>query len=442
MEPINYSLDVQTPFQSALQGYQAGAAIRNDQLLQQQQMAAQAQQKQQQEVLKKLISNPNPTADDYAAATLLVPGMKEQFKQSWDMRSSVQQQNDLQHVGQVYSAIVTGQPQVASDLLKRRAEAMRNSNDEAGAKNAEAMAGTIDAHPQFARSLIGMKLASLPGGDKVISNVAALNTDQRAAEQAPADLAKKQADAAKAGIDAKYAEQGVVLDLQKKGWDIRHIQEDIGFKKEANRIALMNAAAAREGNALKREELGIKIQEARTALDDKIRAKVADTESAATAIDNTLNTIERLKRNPALNDVLGSLEGSEYYPTQLAQGAAKVMNLTNPLYTPTSADDRSDAKALIESLGSQIFLSQIPAMKGSGSLSNAEGDKLQAALQNLKRTQSETQFRANLDEAARLLKKGRETLSKRSGVPLSAPDTPAAPGSRPPLSSFFKPQGG
>jgi hypothetical protein len=47
-----------------------------------------------------------------------------------------------------------------------------------------------------------------------------------------------------------------------------------------------------------------------------------------------------------------------------------------------------------------------------------------------------TEIRANLDEASRLLKKGRETLSKRTGVPLGSPDTPAAPGSRPPLSSF------
>lgn len=421
MTPFNYSLDVQTPFQAALQGYQAGAAIRNDQAQQQQQQAALAQQQQQQEVLKKLIANPSPTADDYAAATLLVPGMKEQFKQSWDMRSSAQQQNDLQHVGQVYSAIVSGQPQIASDLLKRRADAMRNSGDDAGAKNAEAMAGVISEHPQFARSLIGMQLSAMPGGDKVIGNVAALNTDQRAQDQAPADLAKKQADAAKAGIDAKYAEQGAVLDLQKKGWDIRAIQEDIGFKKEANRIAAMNAAAAREGNALKREELGIKIQEARSALDDKIRAKVADTESAATSIDNSLNTIERIKTNKSLDSVLGSIQGR--------LGA----------YLD---DDASDAIALIDTLGSQAFLSQAANLKGMGALSNAEGEKLQAALTNLSRTQSEKQFRANLDEAARLLKKGRETLSKRTGVPLSVPDTPAAPGSRPPLSSFSKPGGG
>lgn len=40
------------------------------------------------------------------------------------------------------------------------------------------------------------------------------------------------------------------------------------------------------------------------------------------------------------------------------------------------------------------------------------------------------------------MKKARENISKRSGVPLAKPDTPAAPGARPPLSSFNQSAGG
>lgn len=428
MGPIDYTIDVASPFQSVLQGYQAGSAVRNDQAQLQQQQAALEQQKQQKDVLQRLISNPNPTAADYANATLLVPGMKEQFKQAWDLRNSEQQSSDLQHVGQIYSAVVSGNPQVASRLLRDRAEAMRNSNDEAGAKSAEAMAGVIDEHPQFARSLIGMQLSAMPGGDKLIGNVAALNTDQRAQDQAPASLAKAEGEAAKAGADAitaqvaaRYADQSAMMDLQKKGWDIKKVAADIDIAKEANRIAAMNAATSREGNALKREELRLKVQEARTALDEKIRAKVADAEASATSIDNSLNTIERIKGNKSLDSVLGSIEGR---------------------LPAVMGDDAADAIALIDTLGSQAFLSQAANLKGMGALSNAEGEKLQSALANLSRTQSEKQFRANLDEASRLLQKGRETLSKRSGVPLGKPDTPAAPGSRPPLSSFGSATGG
>ena len=188
----------------------------------------------------------------------------------------------------------------------------------------------------------------------------------------------------------------------------------------------MNAALGREGNDLKRQELQLKIQEARGKLDEKVRDRVAAAESGASAIDNMLNTVERIKTNKSLDSVVGSLEGKAFYPNTVA-------GTLNPF---GNGDERADAIALIETLGSQAFLAQIPNIKGMGALSNAEGDKLQSALQNLSRAQSEGQFRANLDEAARLLKKGRESLSRSTGVPLGKPDTPAAPGSRPPLSTF------
>ena len=44
----------------------------------------------------------------------------------------------------------------------------------------------------------------------------------------------------------------------------------------------------------------------------------------------------------------------------------------------------------------------------------------------------------DLEHVLWLLKKGRENLAKSSGVPLGKPDTPAAPGARPPIDSFFK----
>ncbi|MFW1812974.1 hypothetical protein ACG9HX_16980, partial [Acinetobacter ursingii] len=85
-----------------------------------------------------------------------------------------------------------------------------------------------------------------------------------------------------------------------------------------------------------------------------------------------------------MRDVIGSIEGADYYPTQ----AAAALNTFNPV-GGSSGDDRADSIALIETLGSQAFLSQSPAIKGLGQLSNVEGDKLQAAFQNLGRKQSE-----------------------------------------------------
>lgn len=433
--PIDYSVEMQNPFQAALQGYQAGAAIRSDQQQQQQQQAALQVQQQRQQLLAGLASKPNATADDYVSVMTQLPEVAEQLQKAWTVRNAAQQQAHASDLLQWGAAIKSGQPQIAADQMVQRAEAMERTagggqvsvpTEESQALRANAK--VLLENPQFALGKIQAMLAVNPNGKQAADALASFGSEQRAQELQPAAVTKAGADAStaqstakKTAIEAKYAEQGALLDLEKKGWDIRHIQADIDIRKDANRIAAMNAAAAREGNALKREELGLKIQEARSALDDKIRSKVAETEGAAASIDNALNTIQRIKTNKSLDSVLGSFEGR---------------------MPAVFSDDASDAIALIETLGSQTFLSMIPAMKGTGSLTEREGDKLQSALTNLSRTQSETQFRANLDEASRLLKKGRETISKRTGVPLGAPDTPAEPGSRPPLSSFVRRSGG
>lgn len=239
MGPIDYSSQVQNPFQSVLAGYQGGAAIRNDVQQQEQyraaQQAAMAQRQQQAEVLNSLISNKNATASDYANASLLVPGLKDQLKQSWEMKSSDQQQSQLRDVGQVYAAVSSGRPDLAAQKLTERAtalEAAGGSKQEVQALKAQAEA--ITAHPEFARATVGMMLASLPGGDKLIAGASGLGAEQRAAEKAPADLAKARADAvtAQAGAGIKTFEATVApakfqMDQQKQAADIENISSTI-----------------------------------------------------------------------------------------------------------------------------------------------------------------------------------------------------------------------
>lgn len=409
--PYDYTIQAASPFQSLMQGVQAGAGLRQMQDARQQEEA----QRQAQAQMNADLSEASQDISKLPGVMVRYPQLAEKLKHGWDTMSAQQQQATLQHGGEVLSALSIGRGDVAAQALRDRATALRNSGDEQGAKLHEAMAEAAEKTPDMLKQATALRLAAVPGGDKVIEGIAKLGAESRAQELQPAAVKTAEAKATSAAVDAKYAEQGAMLDLQKKGWDIQAIQEDIGIKKEANRIAAMNAATSRANSDTQRQELALKVQDARMKLDEKIREKAAEAETGAASIDNMLNTIERIKANPRLDDVVGAWEG-------------RVPSLGN--------DQSADAIALIETLGSQAFLSQIPAMKGQGALSNAEGEKLQSALTNLSRAQSEEQFRKNLDEAARLLKKGRETLSKRTGIPLGKPDTPAAPGSRPPLSSF------
>lgn len=440
MNPIDYSgafNDGPSPQASLMQGYKDGVGMQAMQQEQQQKQAALARQQQMNADLQAL--SQNPTSQAIGQMSIKYPQLSEQFKRSYDMLEPAQKQAKLDHATQVYAALNADQPEIAQKLLKEQATALRNSGDERGAGATDAMAEIIKINPGFAKTSAGLLVSSIAGPEKFASTFAALGGEQRAAEQAPGQLMKTNADgeaavadAATKKVGAKYAEQGALLELEKKGWDITKIKADIQIAKESNRIAAMNAAASREGNTLKREELQLKIDDARTARDDKVREKVSKAESAVTSMDNMLNTIQRVLKSPGLNDVLGSLEGSSAYPNQ----AMAMVTGLSPVNS--SGDDRADAIALIDTLGSQAFLSQVPTVQGMGSLSNAEGEKLQSALQNLSRKQSETQFRASLNEAARLVTKGRENVSKKFGAPASTPDTPAVRTTRPPLSSFSR----
>lgn len=422
--PIDYSgaFSTTSPAEEFAKSFSAFNGVRQANFKAQQEQLALEQQMALRKDLAAASANPTPQA--LAQLSVKYPQLSEQFKRSYDMLSSEQQQAKVSAAIPIYAAIQSGANDVASAKLRETATAMENSGQKQEAAQTRAMADLIDQHPEQAKTTMGLLLSSVMGPDKFADTFGKLGQESRSAEKAPAELAKANADATTAQADAvikteqaKVAPQTALLDLQKKGWDIEAIKNDIDYKKTANRIASMNAATARQGNDLKRQELQLKVQQEQQKLDQHVRDTVAGAESAAANIDNSLNTIERIKKNPALNSVLGSIQGR----------------------MPALLDDQAnDAIALIDTLGSQAFLSQIPAMKGQGALSNAEGEKLQAALTNLSRVQSEGQFRSNLDEAARLMKKARENLTRKTGVPLPAPDTPAAPGSRPPLSSFQK----
>ena len=186
----------------------------------------------------------------------------------------------------------------------------------------------------------------------------------------------------------------------------------------------MNAAANREANAIKRQELRLKVDEAIAKRDETARGKIAEVESANSNIDNMLNTIDRVMSNPSLKDVVGSFEGR-------MPAAASMLD-----------DQESDAIALLDTLGSQAFLAQIPNIKGMGALSNAEGEKLQSALQNLSRAQSEKQLTSSLKEAQRLMIKARKNVADRYGVKQSVPDTPAVTPSSSEVDALLKKYGG
>lgn len=424
-QPSSYIMDVRNPFEQSLAGVQqalqiSGAMRERDfmdqrsKLLQAQEAAAGAEANTKQAELARqqafqadvgaIAANPTPSA--LASLMVKYPDVAEKLKTSYNALNEEQRNAKVGQASQVYAALRAGKPDIAQNLLSTQIDALRNSGMEQDAKNLQTLSDLIKVSPETATTSTGLFLASAMGADKFTENFSKLENERRAQAKEGAELSEAQAKAQKAATEAKFAESNAIMDITKKGWDITKLQEDIAIAKENARIAAAQVALSREGNALKRQELGLKVDEMKQKREETVRTKVADLESARSSIDNLLNTADRVLATPY----------------KIINGA------TGPINTriPTTSQDTADFEELVATLGSQAFLAQVPTMKGLGALSDAEGKKLQSALQSLSLRQSPDRLIANIREAQRIMLKARKSLADRYGLPDNVPDTPAA----------------
>lgn len=190
MSPIDYTINVKNPFESAVQGLKTGLGIRQAE-------QQQAQQQKQHKVIQSLLSKPNASAAEWSNAMLLVPQLKDQFKQAWEVRSQAQQQAALNDLSRWGAAVNNGQSQLAVDEITARADALEAS---AGGPTQESQAlrtnaQIIQQNPNFARFMMNASLAAHPEGGKVIESLNKIGQEQRAQEIAPVEKQIKNADA-------------------------------------------------------------------------------------------------------------------------------------------------------------------------------------------------------------------------------------------------------
>lgn len=391
--------------QTILGGLKAGSAIR--QTIDQNQAREQAKQLQQSYMTDMQAYMQKPTAQAAARLALKYPQQAESINGAFKTLDGERQKAELQFGNQVYGALTGGRSDIAQQLLERRVEALKNSGQDY--QDEQVYLDQLKADPQkggqAVMAMLGYGMAALD--PKFAETHAKFGGERRADELQPSAVAKAGADAQTAIVGAKFAESKAVADLKLSEAQVTKMAADTEIARMNARIAAMNAATSRESNDLKRQELQLKLDEAVRERDDKLRAKVADVSSARSTIDNFLSTADKiLKTNPKIIDSATGTISSRM---------------------PTLDADVADLESLVETLSSQAFLSQIPALKGTGNLSNAEGDKLQASLANLNLRQSRTQLIANIKEAQRLMLKARTNLANRYGVPDTIPDRPTLP---------------
>jgi len=268
-----------------------------------------------------------------------------------------------------------------------------------GAKERALTAASVGGEARAAEKAPSELIKARAEADKAVADAkTAQATAKNADEKAAADAKRATADAEKSRIEAQFKEQEIKLGFRKT-------EQDIIIAKENARIAALQAAQAKETNTLKRLELQQKIDEAKEKRAATEREQKATFTSQVADIDNFLNTAERIMQTP--KNIIESATGP----------------IASRL--PTTSADVSDFESLVETLGSQVFIAQIPKIKGTGALSEKEGDKLQASVQNLSLKQSPARLIENVKEAVRLMEIARINLGARAGIPAMPLDVPA-----------------
>jgi hypothetical protein len=215
MQPINYGVQIADPTQAFLGAFQTGASIQEARLRQEQQQQQMANQKLIQEGLAKL-RQPGATTEDVSNLAMILPkDQSETIIKAWALKTDAQKQNSLNQAGKVVSAFFAGENEIAKQLINDQAVAMRNSGNEEGAKFLETWRGVTEVNPTASQNFFTAELLRLPGGEKIVENIIKLNVERRAEAQGKPTLAKLEAEAIKAGVEADFARPTAEAQLAK-----------------------------------------------------------------------------------------------------------------------------------------------------------------------------------------------------------------------------------
>lgn len=207
MQPIDYSLEVQSPFDQALKGFQTGLGLQDLQAKREAERQAQLQQQQMQADLM------SASKDMTQIPGLMVryPQLAEKLKHGWDAMNADQQKNLLSTGSEVLSALHVGRSDIAISRLKEQAQARRNAGDEQGAKLADDMATWAERDPDSLKTATALRLSALPGGEKMVSAITALGKEGRDIAAEPDARRRAAAEADKARADATTAQAGAAV---------------------------------------------------------------------------------------------------------------------------------------------------------------------------------------------------------------------------------------
>lgn len=288
MGPINYAMQVQSPFEGQLAGIKLGAtladmesALAKQALERQQAQQAMARQQAFGDAVASYFAKPDRTFQDLAPA-LAMAGSKEQLealKAVGEGMSKEQQQVQQRSAAQLLVALETN-PEVAKAMLQQRVDATADPMEKS---HYASMLKLAETDPKLAAQ--GIELAGgAQFGKDWIDNISKVRQGRREEELAPSKLAFEKEKAAQASLDtvlkgfdvqtktleAKYAPGKLDDEVQKRAADLNLTKAQTA---QARAAAASSEAAAAERRSM---SAGLLPPDKRMAEEAKLRKEYID----------------------------------------------------------------------------------------------------------------------------------------------------------------------
>jgi hypothetical protein len=412
----------QNPLQMAMQGFSDAGAIQQAQ--QQQQIGAQtlelnqmkvaeykkAQAKQQE--FQSALANlgDKPSLQDYENIMARFPQLGSAVKEPYDRLNTRQQQSAFTSAVQVMAALKGGKNDEAKSLLERQAVAAENSGNDAAAAGARVMMQQIDMEPSAALNAAALNVAAVAGPERFATIYESISKVGRENELQPMLLDKATSEAATAAVNARFAESLAAAEASSKGFDISSLIIDPAIAKQNKRIANLINARDKATSDLSIEKLESDLNNAQIARDDATFEKASEIETAQLNVDTMMLTIADLE---TLGEQKITTLGIPFQ--NVREAATGTLEGSDAWYNATWNQPVADYQETINTLKSQVFLTQIPKMKGLGALTGPEGARLETALKSLSLRQSSERLKENLATIKELTIKAQEFLVNKYG---------------------------
>jgi hypothetical protein len=406
-QPFNYSIGNQPSFaenlsyMQALQGQKAQQAAQIE--ANRKAKIANDQTQRQVDALDAFSKIETPALADWQNLGVQLGGDKvEQLGKAFQQRTDAQNANSIKFGGQFMSAL-QGSPQYAVQMLDTRIDALSETDPQTAGfyRNlrsvlADEQGNVSKEGAEQVRIMAGTMLASVPGSENMFN---ALNTREdvlkkrlmtpEEVQKAKNDAAKAKADATVAANTANYAELTSVANLAEKGLDVSAQLDDPTMQEAVRKLATLKRREAEAKSSLELRDLQLKVYTQEKSINDLAAERANEINTLGSKISTTIDQVNKIKTLGAVGDTFGTV----------------LQQATGPIGSRliTLDEDVSNFEEALEVLNSQVFLNNVDQMRGLGTLTDAEGQRLSNASGSLSLRQGPEQFEKELNQIIKVL---------------------------------------